>query len=73
MQAVVNQPRTRTTEAASFKIEGKVPVFVLMFLESAFKKAFKVEITDSDDDVAIPVEESEWYKEITASMTPGSV
>ena len=71
MQAVVNQPRTRNTEAAAFKIEGKVPKFVLMFLESAFRKAFKIEITDSEDDKAIPVEESDWYKEMAETMTPG--
>ena len=73
MLAVVNQPRTRNTEAASFRIEGNVPKFVVMFLESAFNKALKVEVSDEtdDDDVAIPVEESEWYKEIKASMTAG--
>lgn len=73
MLAVVNQPRTRNTEAASFRIEGNVPKFVVMFLESAFNKALKVEVSDEDEDedVAIPVEESEWYREIKASMTAG--
>lgn len=71
MLAVVNQPRTRNTEAASFRIEGNVPKFVVMFLESAFNKALKVEAYDDDDDVAIPVDESEWYRGIKSSMTAG--
>lgn len=71
MLAVVNQPRTQGTEAASFRIEGKVPKFVVMFLESAFNKALKVEVSDDDDDVAVPFEQTEWYKDIKASMTAG--
>ena len=43
MQAVVNQPHTQNTEAAYFRIEGKVPKFVIMFLESAFKDSLKIE------------------------------
>ena len=71
MLAVVNQPRTQGTEAASFRIEGKVPKFVVMFLESAFNKALKVEVSDDDDDVAVPFEQTEWYRDIKASMTAG--
>ncbi|MBR2059774.1 MAG: helix-turn-helix transcriptional regulator [Fibrobacter sp.] len=71
MLAVVNQPRTQGTEAASFRIEGKVPKFVVMFLESAFSKALKVEVSDDEDDVAVPFEQTEWYKDIKASMTAG--
>lgn len=72
MQAVVNRPRTRNTEAASFRIEGKVPKFVIMFLESAFKKALTVEVSDAEDDEAtLPYEETEWFKELSASMTSG--
>ena len=71
MLAVVNQPRTQGTEAASFRIEGKVPKFVVMFLESAFNKALKVEVSDDEDDVAVPFEQTEWYREIKAKMTPG--
>ena len=71
MLAVVNQPRTQGTEAASFRIEGKVPKFVVMFLESAFNKALKVEVSDDDDDVAVPCEQTEWYRDIKASMTAG--
>lgn len=71
MLAVVNQPRTQGTEAASFRIEGKVPKFVVMFLESAFNKALKVEVSDDEDDVAVPFEQTEWYKDIKASMTAG--
>lgn len=71
MQAVVNRPRTRNTEAASFRIEGEVPKFVIMFLESAFKNALKVEVADSADDEAVPFEETDWYKELSASMTSG--
>ena len=72
MLAVVNQPRTQGTEAASFRIEGKVPKFVVMFLESAFNKALKVEVSDDDDDdVAVPFERTEWYRDIKASMTAG--
>ena len=68
MLAVVNQPRTQGTEAASFRIEGKVPKFVVMFLESAFSKALKVEVSDDED---VPFEQTEWYKDIKASMTAG--
>ena len=71
MQAVVNRPRTRNTEAASFRIEGEVPKFVIMFLESAFKNALKVEVADPVDDDAVPFEETDWYKELSASMTSG--
>ncbi len=71
MQAVVNRPRTRNTEAASFRIEGEVPKFVIMFLESAFKSALKVEVADPVDDDAVPFEETDWYKELSASMTSG--
>ena len=71
MLAVVNQPRTQGTEAASFRIEGKVPKFVVMFLKSAFNKALKVEVSDDEDDVAVPFEQTEWYKDIKASMTAG--
>lgn len=71
MLAVVNQPRTQGTEAASFRIEGKVPKFVVMFLESAFSKALKVEVSDDEDDVAVPFEQTEWYRGIKASMTAG--
>ena len=71
MLAVVNQPRTQGTEAASFRIEGKVPKFVVMFLESAFNKALKVEVSDDDDEVAVPFEQTEWYRDIKASMTAG--
>lgn len=71
MLAVVNQPRTQGTEAASFRIEGKVPKFVVMFLESAFSKALKVEVSDDEDDVAVPFEQTEWYRDVKASMTAG--
>lgn len=71
MLAVVNQPRTQGTEAASFRIEGKVPKFVVMFLESAFSKALKVEVSDDEDDAAVPFEQTEWYKDVKASMTAG--
>lgn len=70
MLAVVNRPRTRNTEAASFRIEGKVPRFVVMFLESAFRKSMKVETSD-DDDEAVPFEQTDWYKDVRASMTAG--
>lgn len=72
MLAVVNQPRTRNTEAASFRIEGNVPKFVVMFLESAFSKALKVQVSDDDDDdVAVPFEQTDFYKEVYENMTAG--
>lgn len=72
MLAVVNQPRMQNTEAASFKIEGAVPKFVVVFLESAFGDALKVERSDDKDDSdSIPVDEWDWYKDIKAKMTPG--
>lgn len=72
MLAVVNQPRTRNTEAASFRIEGNVPKFVVMFLESAFNKALKVQVSDDDDDdVAVPFEQTDFYKEVYENMTAG--
>lgn len=72
MQAVVNQPHTQNTEAAYFRIEGKVPKFVIMFLESAFKDSLKIEKNETEDDEeSIRLEDWDWYKEITASMTPG--
>jgi plasmid maintenance system antidote protein VapI len=42
-----------------------------MFLESAFKSALKVEVADPVDDDAVPFEETDWYKELSASMTSG--
>lgn len=73
MLAVVNQPRTRNTEAASFRIEGNVPRFVVMFLESAFNKALKVEVSDEadDEDVAVPFEKTDFYKDVYEKMTAG--
>ena len=72
MLAVVNQPRTQGTEAASFRIEGKVPRFVVMFLESAFNKALKVQVSDDDDDdVAVPFEKTDFYKDVYEKMTAG--
>lgn len=71
MLAVVNQPRTQGTEAASFRIEGKVPKFVVMFLESAFNKALKVEVSDDEDDEAVPFEQTDFYKEVYENMTAG--
>ena len=73
MRAVVNQPRTRNTEAASFRIEGNVPRFVVLFLESAFNKALKVEVADDTDDEegSINVNDWDWYKDIKAKMTAG--
>lgn len=69
MLAVVNQPRTQSTSPASFRVEGEnIPKFVVMFLEAAFPDSVKVE---NDDDETIPVEETDWYKEISARMTPG--
>lgn len=41
--------------------------------DTAFSKALKVEVSDDDDDddVAVPFEQTEWYKDIKASMTAG--
>ena len=40
-------------------------------LESAFNKALKVEVSDDEDDVTVPFEQTEWYRDIKASMTAG--
>lgn len=70
MLAVVNQPRTRNTSPASFRVEGEnIPKFVVMFLESAFPDSVKVE--SEDDDGYTRLEDWDWYKEISARMTPG--
>ncbi len=70
MLAVVNQRRTQNTEPVSFKIEGSlIPKFVLVFLESAFPNAVRFE--NEDDEAYTKLEDWEWYKEISAKMTPG--
>ncbi len=67
MLAVVNQPRTRNTEEVSFKVEGKVPKFVMMFLESAFQKFLSVK----EDDEPVKWDDTDLAKEIRQQMTPG--
>lgn len=70
MLAVVNLRRTQNTEPVSFKIEGShIPKFVLVFLESAFPNAVRFE--NEDDEAYTKLEDWEWYKEISAKMTPG--
>lgn len=66
MLAVVNQPRTRNTEKASFRIEGDIPKFVMVFLESAFQNSIKID----DDDETVRWDDTDISKEIRKRTSP---
>ena len=65
MLAVVNQPRTQNISKASFRLEGDIPEFVILFLKSAFPNALKIE------EESTPFEETEWFKNFRKTMTSG--
>lgn len=64
MQAVVKTPRTRSTKAYCFKMEGDIPEFVLVFLRSAFKSVVVTE------DKKENWHQTNLHKDIRKKMTP---
>lgn len=67
MLAVVNQPRMQGIEGASFRIEGDIPKFVMVFLESAFRDSVKIE----ENDDSVNVDDWDWFKDKVSSMNAG--
>jgi DNA-binding XRE family transcriptional regulator len=64
MLAVVKMPRTKST---LFEIRGNIPKRILDYL----KKDYTVELENDDDEEYVIITETDWYKNIKASMTPG--
>lgn len=64
MLAVVEMPRTQSTEAFRLTAEGNVPKSVIEFLESEFPGLVKIQ----DDNV--PAEDLAWYKAAKERSSP---
>ncbi|PJJ41893.1 helix-turn-helix transcriptional regulator [Hallerella succinigenes] len=66
MLVAVEKPRTRNTEAVSFKVEGeRIPEWLLGIVREVYPTA-KVE--DGDD--RIEISSTDWYKEMESRDTP---
>ena len=63
MQAVVKTPHTE------IKIKGYIPKKILTALRNEYGK--KVKVTPEKDDELVNVFETEWYKKIKKTTTPG--
>lgn len=61
MLAVVKTPRT------NFEVKGDIPKKLIDFLKSNYKTLKIIE----DDEESIPLEESEWFQEISKKIHPG--
>lgn len=68
MQAVVEAPPMLSTDKpVSFRIEGdNIPKPVLAFINALFPDHVRID----DDDELVAVEDTDWYKEADARMTP---
>lgn len=68
MQAVVEAPPMLSTDKpVSFRIEGdNIPKPVLAFLNALFPDHVRID----DDEELVAVEDTDWYKEADARMTP---
>ncbi len=66
MLAVVKKPRTNTT---LFELKGDIPYNVVEYLEQEFGQNF--EVVGNDDEELVNIFETEWYKEVRATTTPG--
>ncbi|MBQ9225722.1 Helix-turn-helix [Fibrobacter sp. UWCM] len=78
MLAVVKAPPTHgTKKPVSFKIEGEqIPDFVLGMLKYMFPKCVKiydapVKKRHDKDEESVALESTDWYKKMSAEMTPG--
>lgn len=66
MLVAVEKPRTRNTEAVSFKVEGeRIPEWLLEIVREVYPTA-KVE--DGDD--RIEISSTDWYKDMESRDTP---
>ena len=78
MLIIVKVPPTHgTKKPVSFKIEGElIPDFVLGMLKYMFPKCVKVYDTSVKkhhdmDEESVALESTDWYKKMSAEMTPG--
>ena len=79
MLAVVKAPPMQgTKKPVSFKIEGsQIPDFVLGMLKYMFPRCVKVYNSSAkqkrgvQEDESIPLEDTEWYKNMSTEMTAG--
>ena len=71
MQAVVEAPPMLSTDKpVSFRIEGdNIPKPVLAFLNALFPDHVRID----DDLELVAVEDTDWYKEADARMTPAKI
>lgn len=71
MQAVVEAPPMLSTDKpVSFRIEGdNIPKPVLAFLNALFPDHVRID----DDEELVAVEDTDWYKEADARMTPAKI
>ena len=60
MQVVVKKPHIR--------VEGEVTGALVEYLRQQFGE---IEVIEDDDDALLEVTESEWYRSIRSTMTPG--
>ena len=66
MLAVVRKPRTNTT---LFKVKGDIPSGVLKYLEREFGQ--DVEVVEDDEEL-LNIFDTDWYKGISETTTPGN-
>ena len=78
MLIIVKAPPTHgTKKAVSFKIEGEqIPDFVLGMLKYMFPKCVKIYDAPTKkrhnmDEESVALESTDWYKKMSAEMTPG--
>ncbi len=64
MLAVVKIPRTKIP---LFEVRGDIPEKILAYL----RKEYTVEVEESEDEEYVVAQETDWYKELKASLTPG--
>ena len=64
MLAVVKIPRTKTP---LFEVRGDIPEKILAYL----RKEYTVEVEEGEDEEYLVAQETDWYKELKASLTPG--
>ena len=67
MLAVVKKPHTKQT---LFEVKGEIPPLVLTFLEKAYGR--DVEVIE-ENDTAVNLFETDWYREIRETVTPGEI
>ncbi|RLC19100.1 MAG: XRE family transcriptional regulator [Deltaproteobacteria bacterium] len=67
MLAVVKKHRTDET---LFEVKGDIPPGVIDYLTKEFGHNFEIE---TDDEELVNVFETDWYKEISRTITPGDV